>query len=226
MADPLPWPSELRPSSEDWSLRGGTRSSGQTFQGQEQIVVSPTARWKATLSIPCFKRAQVLAMRRVLAYGRAQTWFVGPYEFGRAPWNVFSLGGKIVYGKGIEGGADTAAALSFALAVGTPLGSPQIQIARVKGGALEPGMMLSIGGRLHIITELAGETGTPGRQGPPNTLIFANIRPWLRVDHAAGDGIEFGSPVGTMRLASDDTGTMELQLSRYGTVTVDLVEAF
>jgi hypothetical protein len=29
-----------------------------------------------------------------------------------------------------------------------------------------------------------------------------------------------------MRLASDDTGAMELQLSRFGTVTVDLVEAF
>ncbi len=29
-----------------------------------------------------------------------------------------------------------------------------------------------------------------------------------------------------MRLASDDTGAMELQLSRYGTVSVELVEAF
>ncbi len=69
MADPLPWPDALKPSSEDWSLRGGSRSGGQTFQGNEQIVASPTARWRATLTIPCFGRDKILAMRRVIALG-------------------------------------------------------------------------------------------------------------------------------------------------------------
>ncbi len=85
MALALPWPSILVPSSEDWSLRGGTRSGGQTFEGNEQIVASPTARWKATLSIPCMRREQVLALRRVIAGGRTQLWNIGPIETTRAP---------------------------------------------------------------------------------------------------------------------------------------------
>ena len=97
MAAPLYWPSVLMPSSEDWSLRGGTRSGGQTFQGNETVVASPSARWKATLTIPCMRREQVLAMRRIIALGRTQTWYVGPVESSRAPWNIDLVGGKITY---------------------------------------------------------------------------------------------------------------------------------
>ncbi len=79
---------------------------------------------------------------------------------------------------------------------------------------------------------------TSSRSSPPPTRswwdpaiaakgsIGVSIRPWLRADYPAGGVIEMGSPFGTMRLASDDTGAMELQLSRYGTVTIELVEAF
>ncbi len=56
--------------------------------------------------------------------------------------------------------------------------------------------------------------------------MTATIRPWLRTDYADGAAIEFGRPLGVMRLASDDTGSLELQLSRYGTVTLEFVEAF
>jgi hypothetical protein len=165
-------------------------------------------------------------MRQVIALGRSQLWYVGPYEFPRAPWNVDFIGGKIVYGFGIEPGQDTSAALDFKLSADATLNQTEIGVRRTKGGVLEPGMMLSLFGRLHVITALpGGDPGTPGQQGPAGDLTVG-VRPWLRGDYAAGTPIEFAKPFGTMRLASDDTGAMELQLSRYGTVTVDLVEAF
>lgn len=230
MADPIIWPSLLVPSSEDWSLRGGTRSGGQTFLGNEQVVASPTARWKSTRTIPCMTRETALAMRRVIALGRSVIWNVGPCENTRAPWNIDLVGGKITYGRAQKNPAiyfwDQSAALDFRLSGAAAMNATTIAIRRNRGGVLEPGMIFSIGNRLHMIVDLPnGELAAPGVQGPAGT-INVTIRPWLRADYDDGTAIEFGTPQGIMRLASDDTGAMELQLSRYGTVAVDLVEAF
>ncbi|MFB0491819.1 hypothetical protein ABIE45_004405 [Methylobacterium sp. OAE515] len=230
MADPLPWPGLLAPSAEEWSLRGGTRSGGQTFLGHEQVVASPTARWKAALTVPCLTPAQVLALRRVIALGRTTTWLIGPYEHPRAPWNRDFVGNALTYRQRIthpelETG-DTASGLAFRTAGTASLGSAVFDVQRVRGGVLEPGMMLSLGARLHTIVDLpGGELANPGRQGPPGILAVA-VRPWLRDTYPAGTAIEFGAPVGTMRLASDDTAAMSLQLARTGTVQIEFVEAF
>jgi hypothetical protein len=224
MADPLPWPSVLMPSSEDWSLRGGTRSGGQTFQGNEQIVASPTARWKASLTIPCFKRAQILEMRRVIALGRSQVWYVGPYERGRAPWPYEPIIGGLI--------SDRTPGLSqppiqISLGAESPVNTAVLTPNRASGGLLVPGMLFSINGRLHMITKLnSGNPVAAGSGLAAPGLIEVEIRPWLREGWPEGTPMEFATPLSTMRLASDDTGAMELQLSRYGTVTLELVEAF
>lgn len=230
MADALPWPESLVPAAESWVPRGGTRSGGQSFEGSEQVVASPTARWKATLSVPCVTPAAVLAMRRVLALGRAQAWRVGPLEVTRAPWNVDLVGGRITPGRAalrpdVYRG-DLAPDLDFRLAEPAAANATALRLARRRGGILQPGHVLAIGGRLHVVVDLPeGELAAPGLQGPAGTVAVA-IRPWLRADHAAGTPVEFGRPRGTMRLAADDTGALELQLSRLGTVSLDLVEVF
>lgn len=230
MADPLPWPDVLVPSAESWIPRGGTRSGGQSFLGNEQIVAAPTARWKATLSIPCFTRATNLAMRQVLALGRAQTWWAGPIETTRAPWNVDLVGGQITYDRAerrpdIYHG-DQAPVLDFRLGGAAAMNATTITVVRQRGGVLEPGMLFSIAGRLHVIVDLPhGELASPRSQGPLGAVALV-IRPWLRADYPDGTALEFGAPTCPMRLATDDTGTMEQQLSKYGTVTLDLVEAF
>ncbi len=229
MADSIIWPSLLVPSSEDWSLRGGTRSGGQTFLGNEQVVASPTARWKATRTIPCMTRATNLAMRRVIALGRTALWVVGPCENSRAPWNIDLVGGKITYGRAALRPdvyvGDQAATLDFRLAGAAVVNAASITIQRNRGGVLEPGMVFSIGGRMHVIVDLPnGELAAPDVQGPPGT-IAATIRPWLRTNYDAGTPIEFGQPITIMRLATDDTGAMEQQLSKFSTVALDLVEA-
>ena len=224
MADPLVWPSVLMPSSEDWSLRGGTRSGGQTFQGNEQIVASPTARWKATLNIPCWEPEHIFAMRRVIALGRSQRWFVGPWERDRAPWPYEQLTKGLLTDRtpGLP-----APAMQFTLSEPAVLNAPQIAIQRTRGNFLTPGMLLSIGGWMHMITSLVTpDFAVAGSGQAAPGAIAVTIQPWTRVAYAAGTTVEFATPNTLMRLASDDTGAMELQLSRYGNVTVELVEAF
>lgn len=224
MAAPLPWPGILVPSAEDWSLRGGTRSGGQSFEGNELLVASPTARWKAALTIPAFGRDRICALRRVVALGRSQVWSVGPYERPRAPWPIEPVVGGAVTDR-TPGLAQPP--LAFSLMLDAAANAAAIAIRRDRGGLLAPGMIFSIGGRLHVIVGLT--TADPA--DPASGLAIPGgvgvaIRPWLRTDLPAGTPIAFGAPVGTMRFASDDTGALDLQLSRYGTVTLDLVEAF
>lgn len=235
---PLAWPSVLVPSSEQWGLQNPSRSGGQSFSGVEQIVRSPASRWTGTLIVPCNRREKVLAMRALLAGldGRAGTALVGPMEVSRAPWFVDPLtGGKITRCRGDRDAAkdlnwdlnrDTSADLDFRLSSPAGMNATEITVQRNRGGLLSPGMFFSIGDRLHMVTELNTDdpTGDTGFAVPG--AIKLQIRPWLRADYAAGTPVEFGRPKGLMRLASDDTGAMDLALSRFGTVTVELTEAF
>lgn len=233
---PLAWPSILVPSSESWNVnRGASRSGGRSLTNQEQVVVGPSGYVTATLTVPCNKPARVLAMRALLAGldGRAGTVLVGPFEVTRAPWFTDPLtGGKITYGMGAKDAAidpayetnpDTASTLDFKVGNPAAMNATALNITVNRGGRIEPGMFFSVGGRLHIITAVTAQDVTPPN-GPGAANV--NFRPWLRSDYPTGTVIEFGKPLATMRLASDDTGAMELQLSRYGTVTLDLVEAF
>ncbi|MGY2052967.1 hypothetical protein [Methylobacterium sp. JK268] len=233
---PLAWPSALIPSSENWRPHGGTRTGGQALDGSEQLVASPSMRWMATLTIPCHTKARILAARRVIAYGRAQTWLVGPWEYSRVPWATDaygrlitpdllrrpSLDGTPFADAGATAIADTlvpatvasaaalnATTLTLARTLGTVFRDPDVVSTTL--GDLEPGMLFGIAGRLHAIVEVGGAT--------------VSFRPWLRAAAPAGTPVDLVSPQCTMRLASDDTGPLELQLSRFGTITLDLIEA-
>lgn len=196
----LPFPSILRPTREAWSPRGGARSGGQTFEGTEQAVEAPTAAWRATVTYPCRTREAVLAMRSVLDYGRAQTWLVGPCDCYFAPR------------------ASDGTVPAFALAANAALNSTSLTLSRSASAVLSPGMTFSIGNRLHRIVALpSGDTGSGN--------VAVTIRPWLRAAYSAGQSVEFAAPVGTMRLASPDTGEMMLDLSRMGIVTIEWAEA-
>lgn len=234
----LPWPTVLVPSSESWRLEGGSRSGGRSLTGAEQVVVGPSARWRATLTIPVHTPAKVLAFRALLAAldGRAGTVLVGPIEVTRAPWFIDPLtGGRITYRRGARDAAidpaydtnpDTSADLDFRVSGAAALNATALTIQRVRGGLLLPGMKFSIADRMHVITALTTlDPADPATGLAVPGTIGIQFRPWLRAAAPAGGLIEFGTPRCVMRLASDDTGALELQLSRYGSVTLDLVEA-
>lgn len=189
---------------------------------------SPAARMTASLTIPCNTRAKVLAARRVIALGRAQAWILGPVEVRRAPWAIDPLtGGAITYA-GQIGGASTPydRASDFVLGADAGLNATTITVARRAGGRLIPGQFLSIGNRLHTIVDLLSADPTEAGSGLaiPGSITLA-IRPWTRAAYAAGASVELARPVGRMRLASDDTGALALQLSQFGSLPLDLVEA-
>lgn len=235
---PLAWPSILIPSSEQWALQNPSRSGGQSFSGVEQVVRSPASRWTATLTIPCNRREKVLAMRALLVGldGRAGTLLVGPFEVSRAPWFVDPVtGGKVTRCRGDKDAArdpawdantDTSADLDFRLSGAAAMNATALTVQRNRGGLLAPGMFFSVGERLHMVTALTtpDPTGDGGLAAPG--ALGLQFRPWLRANYAAGTPVEFGRPTCLMRLASDDTGAMELALSKFATVTVDLVETF
>lgn len=230
---PRTWNPILVPSSEKWNVNAGAaRGGGRGVTNTEQVVALPSGYATATLTVPCVTRETNLAMRALLAGldGRAGTVLVGPLENTRAPWNIDLVGGKITYGRAAQRPdvyfGDQRATLDFRLSGAAQMNATSITIQRNRGGVLELGMIFSIGNRLHMIVDLpSGELASPGVQGPAGA-VSVTIRPWLRADYADGTVIEFGRPIGTMRLATDDTGAMEQQLSRFSTVALDLVEAF
>ncbi|MHC2087214.1 hypothetical protein [Methylobacterium sp. CM6244] len=234
----LPWPSVLRIASERWNPNKGTsKSGGRSVTNRELIVVGPTGYVTASLTVPVNRPAEVLAMQALLAGldGRAGTLLVGPRLGARVPWAIDPLtGGRISRCRGDkdaardpawDANADTSADLDFRLALAAPLNATTLTIQRNRGGFLIPGMMFSIAGRLHIIIALASPdpAGAGGLPAPGNISVV--VRPWLRADHAAGAVLEFARPLCTMQRASDDDAEIELQLSRFGTVSLDLVEA-
>lgn len=232
MATPRAWPAILVPSDEEWNANNATSvSSGRGLDNGEQPVVGPTGYVSASLTVPCKTPAQVLAMRALIAGldGRAGTVLVGPNETSRAPWHIDPItGGAITYATGARDAArdpgwatnaDTTSVLDFRLAAAAALNATALTVQRVRGGVLQPGMYLSIANGLHVITDLTTvDSGAAGNVG----LI---VRPWLRADAASGAPVEFGRPLCLMRAARDDTGRMLLELARFATVTLDLVEA-
>lgn len=197
----LPFPNILIPSQQAWNPRGGSRTGGQSIEGDEMVVVSPTARWRASATYPCKTRDTVLAMQTVISYGRAQTWLVGPRVCAFAPRTA----------------AGTVPA--FAVAIAAPLNATQLTVSRNGSVILMPGMTFSIGNRLHRIVALPnGDDGAIGS-------VTMTVRPWLRASYPVSTTVEFEKPAGIMRFASDDTAEMMMALARFSDVQVDWVEA-
>lgn len=230
-----PWPTAiLPPQSIGFSLKQRSTSGGPTVQGDEQVVVSGAERWRARLTFKIARYEQVLAYRGMMAAsnGRAGTWLVpscsgfqrlGPGVGGvfpaigvptiaRSPFSdgsMFSDTGeletKMVMGAVVTDAAARARSITVAMN-----DTSQAPLA---------GQYFSLGERLYLIA-----TSAPVADGVatgPYALTFA---PGLRAAASAGDVVDFSRPVCRMRLASDDTGQLDLDLLRFGTPNLDFVE--
>lgn len=231
MAD-RPWPAALRWSAAQFQIVSASRSGGPSFQGQEQIVAAPTGRWKASLTIPVadkgygpqVRRDAVLAYRGMVSGGRASIILV-PAHDGRGPAHRIGIvprgyavphSDEAGFSDGVGYGQSFTNAI---LPTGAALNATEIQIAVPAGLSLLPGMRFSTpDGRLHEISDIAAFDG--------NGVWSVTVAPWLRAAYPAGTAIDFDRPVCRMRLASDETGALSLSLNRFGTSTVDFVEAF
>lgn len=202
MPYPLAWPAVLVPSIETWDPNAGaSRSGGRSQTNREQIVAGPTGYTRASLTIPCGTPEKVLAFRGLVAGldGRAGSVVVPVLEHARRP---------------------TSSVTSFELDADAALNGTALSVRRISGGVLAVGHLFSIANGLHVVVGLdAPDSGAVG------SVVGLQIRPWLRDDYPAGTRLNFARPAATMRLASDDTGALELELSRFGRPVLDLVEA-
>lgn len=218
------WPAILIANAERFHLDARTRSGGETINGREQVVGSSLGRWVATLTVPLYSRETILAMRSLLAKldGRTNAVRAGPCDCRNGNRLIGTVGG-IPYdddafhtdGAGfMQGGTLPVIAEDEAASAG------DTQITIENGSTQTPvleGSFFGAGGFLYVVV---GATALPDEK----TLL--DIRPKLRTALAEGTEIDWCHGRAPMRLAADDSGAFELQLSRTGTATLDLVEVW
>lgn len=219
----VPFPSGiLKPNADRVWIDYRTRSGGETTAGRQQIVGSGVARWMMSLTFPLYSRETILAFRAWLAQmeGRANYTMIGPCDCSNANRLIPTVGG-IPYdddsfhtdGAGFsQGGAPPT------VAVIASAGATQITI--INGSTELPvlaGSYLGVGGYMYVVV---GSTALPDEQ----TLL--DIRPKLRTALAVDAVVDWCEARGPFRLVNDDSGVFDLQLSRIGTATLDLVEVY
>lgn len=210
-----------------------SRSGGPTVTGDEQVVVSSSDRWKARLTTKLTRMDQVLRLRALMAEsdGRAGTWLIPPCSgfqtFGTGlvpmaiPFNAMprtSFSDASIFSDGSTFAAQK-------LVMGT-VQSPEAKGARafsvtMTDQAPQPswGQHFMIGQRLYVIVScLPNGSGLPG-------LYDIFFRPGLRDAVSLGDVVDFSDPRCLMRLATDDTGAIDLESLRFASVSLDFVEA-
>lgn len=212
-----------------------SRSGGGSISGAEQIVVSPTARWRARLSGPVVTENAVLSWRAFIGgmNGRAGTVLVPKFEhYGPRDANGKRLDEQhsVLYGDDglfnenglnfdLTGWGQDDSTVYATLAANAALNATEIVVDYAEGiDGIRPGQYLGIGQRLYLAHSVWQED-----VGDPTHIRFT---PWLRAAASAGDTVIIDKPVCLMRFASDATGELELDFGRWGNGALDLVEAF
>lgn len=219
----FPW-SVVKPNADRVWLDARTRSGGETINGREQAVGSGLGRWRMTLTFPLYTREIILAYRAWLARmdGRSNYTMIGPCDCSNGN-QISPIIGGIPYsdesfhsdGAGfMQGGTPATIADDHPAAIG------DLQITINNGSTETPvlaGSFFGAGGYLYLVV---GVTALPGEQ----TLL--DIRPKLRAALPVDAQIDWCNGRGPFRLVGDDSGVFDLQLGRYGTATLDLVEVW
>jgi hypothetical protein len=216
------WPvNRLRPQNIAFDIASRNLAAPPSVSGATQVVSSDAGIWRATFgSVIVKSRNEVLAWRAidVLLEGRLGAILL-PMCAGYQPRpdDAAELGlyDSIPHSddaffsddSGYQGRVINvhAAAPAAARAV-------SMSVTVVVAGTIEPGQHFSIGERLYRIRSFNSDTGT------------MTFRPPLREAVTTGTALNFDSPVGKFRLATDDGMNLELALRRFGSPSVSFVE--
>jgi hypothetical protein len=219
-------PRSLGIASIGWQLANVSRGGGVTLSGQEQVVLSPAARWTASVTFNVFSgRESVAALvyRSIVRRGRAGSVLV-PETDTRGPGQQAGL---VLKKRGIphsdgttfSDGTGYKSTLSVATLVGSGrLNATTLTIALSAPLTLSPGMRFSTPDyRLHEIDQVIGRDGAGNWQ--------VSVLPWLRADYPAGTRLEFDEPCCRMRPATDQTGQLIIKQRSLSNPAVEFTEA-
>lgn len=212
----------LKPNADRVWIDYRTRSGGETTAGRQQIVGSGVARWMMSLTFPLFTRETILAFRAWLAQmeGRANYTMIGPCDCSNGNSLIpaihdipYSDQSRHTDGAGfMQGGVPPY--------VSVPAAAGATQITILNGSTALPvlaGSFMGVGGYFYVVV---------GATPQPDETTILDIRPKLRAAVAADAEVEWCDARGPFRLLNDDSGVFDLQLGRYGTAVVDLVEFY
>lgn len=206
-----------------FNITARTRSGGPSMGGREQIVSSGNALWTATGTVRIRTPAMVREWRRMLwaLEGRANALLIGPCDCRN--------GGFV------------------------PPGAPRISVPHDDTTPFDDGTMYSQGGLSPTVVDNIGVAGTnivniyplSGVNILPGTYIgFDNrlygimsvvkmgfflqltLKPRLRDNVTTSSVVYLCDARAQMRLTDDSVGALELQLGRFGDVSLDLIEVY
>lgn len=218
------WPRDLLiPKRVDFWPETASRSGGRSLLGTETLVVSPSVRWRASMSFEFSTRQtdKVLTWRAIRGrlYGRARPLLISPFDIltpsrleeqPTTESSEFSDGSTFSDGTRFRQPSKTAALLSSAslfdtMVVMTPLGDWEPLAGQYFG--TEPG-------RMHQINALWATSGG----------WSCEIIPPLRAGYASGTVLDFETMTCRMRLAADDAMKSAIDVSTRFDPSIELEE--
>ena len=200
-----------------------------TFSGKSQVVGTDAGFWKATLSEFIIRKPdQILEWRAMVAEleGGLNDLIVGPFDCRQIP--VLPGVKPIVLAPHSDGATfsdrSRYSQSSIVVTAAQNLGLRQtaMRVNIQAAGELRKGMYFSVSDdamrpRLHIVTS------NPDYEGVSATFSF---RPPLRAAVSSGTEIDFSDPKATMTLANDEAGSLDINLRRFASPSLELVESW
>ncbi|TIL38519.1 hypothetical protein [Mesorhizobium sp.] len=215
------WPDAvLRPQNVAFDIAPRSLAGPSSVSGITQVVSSDAGIWKATFGNIIIKsRNAVLAHRAIanLLEGRLNPLLVPLCRaFQPVPADSDELYEDVPHSDDALFDDDTGyvgTVIDVVAAAPAAVRAVSMTVTVNYAGDIEPGQHFSLGERLYRVRSFDADTGA------------MTFRPPLREAVAAGDPLNFDDPVCLMRLASDDAMNLELALRRFGSPTVNFIEA-
>lgn len=219
-------PSRLRVSKCAFNPSSQSASGGQSITGFEQVVVNPSGRWVAALTFDVLGEEEVLLFRALQGQlmGRANPVLVAPRDGIRPHDNsgkpfewrtaVPFAGGALFFGD--EGFPIPLANAAYAYAAAAQYAT-SLQVAVQIGSGLRPGHYFGAVDRLYRVLTMTQATSVSAQ--------VVTFWPPLRAPIAQNDPIILDQPSCKMRLAKDDSGSLDLAWRQPASPTMEFVEA-
>ncbi|MGE3874089.1 MAG: hypothetical protein AB7F74_14135 [Parvibaculaceae bacterium] len=217
----LVWPiGVLTPQTIGRPYLARSTTGTTAISGEEQVVVSPAARWMIRyLNITANRRGKIIAhdALEVILEGRANPILVPLCEGSRRP---FATGGPFTVPHSDNTPfSDSTEYVSPSISViangAAAQGATSMGMTVVDGSDLEPGQHFTIGERLYRIRLITAQAGSD------HVVTF---RPRLREAVADAARIDFERLWCKCRLLNDDGLDMDLDMLRRGTFSPTFIE--
>lgn len=208
------WPDVLVPQSIGRpDLRGAVTTGTRTNTGAEQRVYSGAGRWEFRYSIPVHTRTKVLAASAMMDRLRSgESIVLKIYDMQRA----YGLDGET-----------PAATLSGSVAAG----ATSLTLTAVTG-RIEPGVHFSIGQRLYRVNRITSGSSytdetvwTDGEVLDDDGPITVAFLPPMRAAASSGAPVSFDNLICLADLKDVTEGDIDLDLGKFGTLSLTFVEA-